>query len=366
MFLLFFNTTTTFQGSVPVGLHDLFAKERWYLGSVMCLSIAFLDNCMGFASIASIFFITLDRYFVICQPLRVKSLVTETRTLRLIVAIWSVAIVTNIPFVFLSEHGLRRFSDTGRLEYRCDAKSRGDWSFTYIVSVTFVFYLLVGVVFVVMYYKISRQLSDSTRFLMSSAANKRNSSLLNTSTAGGGGGGGASMSTATITMDSANVNESNLVTQSNAKVRREREKEKEKTKKKKNTSQNMTRSSSSRKKREEAGLLAATDCRGSVSVNEKNLEKLIRQRRKLIVMLICVIFLFYVCLFPLKIWNMVCMVGGRIMPAFFQHLDYTHYWLINITTRIFFYMNSSVNPIVYCFMSKKFRKSFARIFSRTS
>jgi hypothetical protein len=30
---------------VPSGIHDLFAKERWYLGKIMCYSIAFVENC---------------------------------------------------------------------------------------------------------------------------------------------------------------------------------------------------------------------------------------------------------------------------------------------------------------------------------
>ena len=76
----------------------------------------------------------------------------------------------------------------------------------------------------------------------------------------------------------------------------------------------------------------------------------------------CLIVAFYVCLFPLKIWNLVLIVGSKIFSNLFQNLQYKHYWLINITTRIFFYINSSINPILYNFLSKKFRLSFSRIF----
>lgn len=38
---------------VPSALHDLFAKERWYLGKIMCYLIGFIENCMGIASILS-------------------------------------------------------------------------------------------------------------------------------------------------------------------------------------------------------------------------------------------------------------------------------------------------------------------------
>lgn len=57
---------------VPSGLHDLFAKERWYLGQIWCYMVSFIENCMGTASLLSIFLITMERYYVICRPLKVK------------------------------------------------------------------------------------------------------------------------------------------------------------------------------------------------------------------------------------------------------------------------------------------------------
>lgn len=56
---------------VPSGMHDLFAKERWYLGRIWCYMVVFIENCMGIASLLSIFFITMERFYVICRPLKV-------------------------------------------------------------------------------------------------------------------------------------------------------------------------------------------------------------------------------------------------------------------------------------------------------
>lgn len=152
---------------VPSGLHDLFAKERWYLGTVWCYLVAFIENCMGFASILSIFFITLDRYYVICKPLAVKSKMTQSRTLKLILFIWIVSILIHLPFILLTEYSLQMFADNpGTFEYKCDAKSRGIWSFYYIIGTTFVFYLIIGLVLVIMFIRISRHLEDSASFLV--------------------------------------------------------------------------------------------------------------------------------------------------------------------------------------------------------
>ena len=38
---------------VPSGIHDLFAKERWYLGKIMCYLIAWMENGANIASILS-------------------------------------------------------------------------------------------------------------------------------------------------------------------------------------------------------------------------------------------------------------------------------------------------------------------------
>ena len=51
------------------------------------------------------------------------------------------------------------------------------------------------------------------------------------------------------------------------------------------------------------------------------------------------------------------MFGSKI-DGFYQKLTFKAYWYLNITARIFFYLNSSTNPILYNFLSKKFSKSF--------
>lgn len=99
----------------------------------------------------------------------------------------------------------------------------------------------------------------------------------------------------------------------------------------------------------------------SNSLNTNNeLERYIKPRKQLISMLMCVIIVFYVCLFPLKIWNMILMFFGHI-PGFQEIITLRRYWYINITARILFYGNNMINPILYNWLSKKFRKGFKRL-----
>ena len=102
---------------VPSAFHDLFAKERWYLGKIACYLVTFIENCMGIASILSIFMIMFERYYVICRPLIVRSVITKSHILKLIFIIWVLSITINIPFIFLTEHKLDKFFDKESLEF---------------------------------------------------------------------------------------------------------------------------------------------------------------------------------------------------------------------------------------------------------
>lgn len=94
------------------------------------------------------------------------------------------------------------------------------------------------------------------------------------------------------------------------------------------------------------------------SINNK-LSKYVRQRKRIIAMLVTLIAVFYVCLFPLKIWNLILVLIGS-EPYFTRALALRHYWYINIFCRILFYLNSSINPILYNWFSKKFRINFRK------
>lgn len=96
-------------------------------------------------------------------------------------------------------------------------------------------------------------------------------------------------------------------------------------------------------------------------LNINDHDKYTKPRKQLILMLMCVIVGFYVCLFPLKIWTLILMFIGH-RPFFLRVIKLRHYWYISIIVRFFFYANSSINPIMYNYMSKKFRRAFKGLF----
>lgn len=91
--------------------------------------------------------------------------------------------------------------------------------------------------------------------------------------------------------------------------------------------------------------------------NNADFDRFIKPRKQLIKMLMCVIIVFYVCLFPLRIWSLVLILGGRYV---YSVVTLREFWYINVICRIFYYANNSINPILYNWLSAKFRAGFKR------
>nr|QVK45671.1 G protein-coupled receptor [Proales similis] len=297
---------------LPPAIHDLYAKERWYLGKPLCFITYFSQNCMSLASILSILAITCERFYVICHPLQVKSVITFKSTLMVVALIWTVSIITNLPLIYLTDYSMGSFYDEPQLAYQCSANvGHGYWRI-YFVFTSFIIYFLIGILLLVMYYKITKNLNESTKLLiLTSNRNLRRYSHFE------------DIQTNLLAL-------SQQLEPKGANVPAKR----------KSTIGNL--------------LLPPelTDLAG--------MEELVKPRRQLIILLMCVIIIFYVCLFPLRTWN--------IFLLFYSHQDWFRekislrtYLLVSITTRLLFYTNSFVNPILYNCLSKKFRKSFRNL-----
>lgn len=281
--------------NVPSGIHDLFARERWYFGKVWCYLVSYIEHTTGFASILSMFFITCDRYYVICRPLVVKSLMNQSRTLKLIAIIWIVSVFTNLPFIILTNYSEAKFS-SGQFFYKCTTRAYYPWALFFIVINTFIFYVLIGIVLIFMYFKIFRSLQMSTKFL-------RMSSFVKSSK-----------------KEHQQISFRNL------------------------TNNNVCRQISF-----------------NSNSNKTLMDKHIKKRQQLVIMLLIILSTFYLCIFPLKIWNMLNLFSYKI-NGFYQKIGFKTYWIVNVTCRVFYYTNSAINPIIYIFLSEKFLCSFKNLF----
>jgi hypothetical protein len=352
---------------LPAAFHDLFAKERWYLGKAMCYIFYFSQNCMSHASILTIFAITCERYYVICRPLSVKSLLTPCFTLKVIILIWFISLTVNLPFLFLTEYKLQYFLDVRGEQYQCSANAVNTLPYYYVLAFSYAIYFLTAVILLLMYCQISKCLNKSNDMLIENFKNKIKQQQQHTETQK------PKEDAEECVQDEENnkllVKEATTITSSqnlkaikqsnsNNNIYYKNNECKDKMVRSKQTHL-MVSNSKNKSVRHKMGSNNNINCT-NIEINNEDFEKYIKPRKQLIHMLMCIIVLFYVCLYPLKIWNLILMFFAH-KPSFTEIINLRTYMYVSVTARIFFYMNSSINPILYNCLSKKFRSSFKRI-----
>jgi len=353
---------------LPAAFHDLFAKERWYLGKAMCYIFYFSQNCMSHASILTIFAITCERYYVICRPLSVKSLLTPCFTLKIIILIWFISITVNLPFLYLTDYQLQYFLDIKSEQYQCRANAVNTLPYYYVLAFSYAIYFLTAVILLLIYCQISKCLNQSNDMLIKNFKNKiakqpterkkskeeiencdqdvENKTLL-------------IKKAATTSTDETSNPKAIKKCNSNIDMCNKTNERKENMKCSKQTTQTIVFDSTNKSAKNKMGTHNNANSI-FIEINNEDFEKYIKPRKQLIHMLMCIIVLFYVCLYPLKIWNLILMFFAH-KPSFTEIINLRTYMYVSVTVRIFFYMNSSINPILYNCLSKKFRSSFKRI-----
>ncbi|XP_076239629.1 orexin receptor type 2 isoform X2 [Calliopsis andreniformis] len=69
--------------------------ETWFLGLTLCKAVPYLQTVSVTVSILTLTFISIDRWYAICFPLRFKS--TTSRAKTAIIGIWVIALLFDIP-----------------------------------------------------------------------------------------------------------------------------------------------------------------------------------------------------------------------------------------------------------------------------
>jgi hypothetical protein len=233
----------------------------------MCYSFEFSQYCSGIASILSLFMITCERYYVICKPLAFKSVITKSRTVKLVILIWIVSILINLPLIFFTNYDIipsssnsssnstcsNHENDQG-VHYKCEMyfdEKFTNWHIYYILMIAFFVFFFLGLVLIFMYYKISQHLKESQNILNKSS----------------------NMKSERVRLKVAKSNQlDDLGTI--------------------NTDTNL--------------IVNKTDTGGSGPAPGNNdFDKFIKPRKQLIFMLQCIIVVFYVCVYPFKLLSLI-------------------------------------------------------------
>ena len=84
---------------MPSAIVDLFAKEVWYFGYILCKVIPWLEYTIAHASVFTIMAISVERSLAITSPLVAKQMFTSKRLFLVVVFIWVTAALAAAPFI---------------------------------------------------------------------------------------------------------------------------------------------------------------------------------------------------------------------------------------------------------------------------
>ncbi|KAM6946065.1 trace amine-associated receptor 1-like [Aplochiton taeniatus] len=149
----------------------------WYFGELFCKIFQSADVLLCTASILNLSFISIDRYYAVCQPLKYRNKITVHTTLIMIFVSWGASAIVGFGMIFLKLNilGIEEFYDVYvACEGRCILFQSGVSS---TVSSILSFYIP-GIIMLSIYLKIllvaQRQARSihNTKFLSSSRAEK--------------------------------------------------------------------------------------------------------------------------------------------------------------------------------------------------
>ncbi|XP_041975381.1 orexin receptor type 1-like [Aricia agestis] len=241
----------------PTVLWDV--TETWFLGDALCKIILYFQSVSVTVSVLTLTFISVDRWYAICFPLKFKSTITRAKTA--IFAIWTVSLLFNSPeIVVLTTVQLVPLRFNLQYLMQCAAT----WSPTselvwHIVKAVFL-YTIPLILMTVAYHQIVRVLWSAEKIPGQAETMK---------------------------------------------------------------------------------LASAEQCQ-------------MRSRRNAAKMLVAVVIMFAVCFFPVHLLSIL-----RYMKDLEQNDVLS---IMGLLSHVFCYANSAINPLIYNFMSGKYRREFRRAF----
>uniref|UniRef100_A0A3Q2PWZ0 Neurotensin receptor 1 n=1 Tax=Fundulus heteroclitus TaxID=8078 RepID=A0A3Q2PWZ0_FUNHE len=88
--------------SMPIELYNfIWFHYPWMFGDAVCRGYYFLRDSCSYATALNIASLSVERYMAICHPFKAKSIMSRSRTKKLISAMWIVSFALAIPMLFI-------------------------------------------------------------------------------------------------------------------------------------------------------------------------------------------------------------------------------------------------------------------------
>ncbi|XP_063833707.1 orexin/Hypocretin receptor type 1-like [Ostrinia nubilalis] len=260
----------------PTVLWDV--TETWFFGTAMCRIVLYFQSVSVTVSVLTLTFISVDRWYAICFPLKFKSTTGRAKTAILI--IWLLSLLFNIPeFVMLQVQRKMQLRFNAQYFMQCASTWSDDSDLKWHIIKAIFLYTFPLFLMMIAYCQIVRVLWRSDNIPGHTESHK-------------------------------------LCTQSG-----------------------------------QNNWLANRRTAPSIHANAST-EGQLRSRRKAAKMLVAVVVMFAVCYFPVHLLSVL-----RVAYDVQQSDVMT---CIALISHVMCYANSAVNPLIYNFMSGKFRREFHR------
>lgn len=94
--------------SMPIELYNfIWFHHPWVFGDAVCRGYYFLRDSCSYATALNIASLTVERYMAICHPFKAKSIMSRSRTKKLISAMWLASFALATPMLFIMGQEMR-------------------------------------------------------------------------------------------------------------------------------------------------------------------------------------------------------------------------------------------------------------------
>lgn len=88
--------------SMPIELYNfIWFHHPWVFGDAVCRGYYFLRDSCSYATVLNIASLSVERYMAICHPFKAKSIMSRSRTKKLISAMWLASFALAAPMLFV-------------------------------------------------------------------------------------------------------------------------------------------------------------------------------------------------------------------------------------------------------------------------
>lgn len=94
--------------SMPIELYNfIWFHHPWVFGDAVCRGYYFLRDSCSYATALNIASLSVERYMAICHPFKAKSIMSRSRTKKLISAMWLASFALATPMLFTMGQKMR-------------------------------------------------------------------------------------------------------------------------------------------------------------------------------------------------------------------------------------------------------------------